>query len=65
MDIKYGDVTVQLVGQDGNAMVIIGRVAGAIRRAHGKDAADAFIAEATSGDYDNVLATAMRTVNVT
>jgi hypothetical protein len=62
--VKYDDVTVKLTGGNGNAMVIIGRVSGAIRRAHGKDAADAFIAEATSGDYDNVLATCMRTVHV-
>lgn len=64
-EVKYSDVTVQLLsGTSGNAMAIIGKVAGAIRRAHGDDAAKAFADEAMSGDYDNVLVTAMRTVNV-
>lgn len=64
MDVKFDDVTVELSGQDGNAMVIIGRVSGAIRRAHGVDAANAFTAEATSGDYDHLLAVCMETVHV-
>lgn len=62
---RYPDVTVQLSGDDGNAMFIIGKVARALRRA-GAPAEDVaeFTTEATSGDYDNVLATAMRWVEV-
>lgn len=61
---KYPDVTVQLTGEDGNAFAILGAVGRALRRAGHGDAVDAFMAEATSGDYDNLLATAMRYVDV-
>jgi hypothetical protein len=65
MDVKYPNVKVQLVGQDGNAFFIIGRVAQALRRAKvPADEVKQFTDEATSGDYDNVLQTAMRWVDV-
>ena len=65
-DVKYPQVTVALSGQDGNAMMIIGRVRAALRRARVTgDQINAFTDEAMSGDYDNVLQTAMRWVNVT
>jgi hypothetical protein len=53
--------TVKLVGEDGNAFAIIGACQRALRRA-GCSAAhiDAFRKEAMSGDYDNVLQTAMK-----
>lgn len=62
---KY-DIDVQLIGTDGNAFAIIGTVRKALRSA-GASEADlaAFSQDAYSGDYDNVLATAMRWVNVT
>jgi hypothetical protein len=63
-DIKYPDIEVELSGGDGNAMVIIARVSQAIRRAEGQAAASEFADEAMSGDYDNVLQTAMRWVDV-
>ena len=64
-NVKYPDVEVQLSGQDGNAYSIMGAVSKAMRRA-GIDQAerDAYFAESTSGDYDNVIATAMRWVSV-
>ena len=63
METKYPDIKVQLVGEDGNAFSIIGRVAKAMRRAKVDNAdIEAFRAEAMSGDYDNVLQTAMRYV---
>jgi hypothetical protein len=59
------DVTVQLSGTDGNAFAILGRVQAALRRAGaGDDAIRDFRNEATSGDYDHLLQTAMRWVNV-
>ena len=65
MDPKYPDVEVQLSGEDGNAFFIIGRVAKALRRAGApKEDIDAFHKEAMSGDYGNVLRTAMKYVNV-
>jgi len=64
-DVKYPQVTVQLSGEDGNAFLIIGRVASAMRRAEIPQAEiDEFTNQATSGDYDNVLGTAMRWVDV-
>jgi hypothetical protein len=62
--VKYPDVTVQLTGVDGNAMLIVGRVAKAIRRVHGNEAATAYVNEATSGSYDDLLQVTMRTVEV-
>lgn len=59
------DVTVQLTGSDGNAFAVLGRVQAALRRAGaGQDAIRDFVQEATSGDYDHLLSTAMRYVNV-
>jgi hypothetical protein len=64
-EVKYPHVKVKLVGRDGNAFAILGRVTKEMRR-HGLDDAEvkAFMAEATSGDYNNLLATAMRWVSV-
>ena len=63
--IKYPEIEVQLIGQDGNAFAIIGAVRKALWRADvDADNIDQFIAEATSGNYHNVIATAMRWVNV-
>jgi menaquinone-dependent protoporphyrinogen IX oxidase len=50
------DVEVQLVGQDGNAYAIMGRVARALREAGATKAEiDEYHEQATSGDYDNLL----------
>ena len=65
MDIKYSHISVQLSGEDGNALAIIGSVSKALRRAGvPKDKIKEFQDEATSGDYDNVLQTCMKWVNV-
>jgi hypothetical protein len=61
---KFPGVTVQLTGEDGNAFFILGAVKKALKRAGHGDAADEFFAEATSGDYDHLLQTAMRYVDV-
>ncbi len=58
------DATVQLTGEDGNAFFIIGRVSKAIKQSNRPDLADAFRTEAMSGDYDNVLRSAMKYVEV-
>lgn len=64
MEIKFPDVYVPLVGQDGNAFSIMGRVAAALRKAGHGDAVAAYQAEAMSGDYDNLLRVTARTVNI-
>lgn len=62
---KYPNITAKLTGQDGNAFAIIAAVTKALKR-NGVDAATVseFVAEATSGDYDHLLRTAMRWVDV-
>ena len=55
---------VKLVGEDGNAFSIIGRVSLALKKAGLKDQAKKFQEEATSGDYNNVLQTAMKYADV-
>lgn len=62
---KYPDVVVTLTGENGNALVLIGKVRRALRRAGvAGPELEAFFEEATSGDYDNVIATCMRWVEV-
>jgi|SRR6266536_389757 len=64
MDTRYPDIHVKLVGTDGNAFSILGTVSKAMRRAGlGKTEIDAFMKEAMSGDYNNLLATCMRWVD--
>jgi hypothetical protein len=60
------DVNVKLVGEDGNAFAILGRVAKALVRAGASpEQLTAFQTEATSGDYDHLLGVCMKWVNVT
>ena len=64
MEPKYPDITVKLVGEDGNAFAILGRILHAMRRAKVSEAdQQLFQKEATSGDYDNLLQTCMNWVN--
>jgi hypothetical protein len=65
MIVKFPEVTVKLVGTDGNAFAILAAVSRAMRRAGiEKTQINEFVDEATSGDYDHLLQTAMNTVNV-
>lgn len=62
---KYPNVVVKLTGNDGNAFSIIGRIQKALQRAKvPTEEISQFIEEATSGDYDNLLRTAMKWVEV-
>jgi hypothetical protein len=61
---KHPEVEVQLTGQDGNAFMVLGLVQKALKQ-HGYDAeVSDFYDEATSGDYDHLLQTAMSWVTV-
>ena len=65
--MKAPDVkpVVELVGQDGNAFAIMGRVSKALRRAGAdKEYVDKYMEESMSGDYDNLLVTAMKYADV-
>jgi hypothetical protein len=59
MTPKHPEINVPLVGEDGNAFSILGRVKRIMRRAGIEDQWDEFHAQATSGDYDNLLLTVM------
>lgn len=62
---KYETVHVKLVGEDGNAMAIMSRVGAALRKAGvSQTEIDEYYEESMSGDYDNVLRTAMKWVSV-
>lgn len=64
-EVKYPDVHVQLTGKDGNAFAILGNVKRAMAEAKvPKAEVGAFIAEATSGDYDHLLQTCVKWVDV-
>jgi len=58
------DLTVNLIGGDGNGFAILGVVRRALQRAGYYDLADQYMKEATSGDYDNLLRMTMDYVNV-
>jgi hypothetical protein len=58
---KFPHIKVKLIGTDGNAFTILGTAAKALRKAGvEKPEIDAFLHEATSGDYAHLLMTAMR-----
>ena len=62
--IKYPEIEVQLTGEDGNAFAVMGAVRKALRRAGvSADEVAEYTKESTSGDYDNMLAVAMRWVS--
>jgi len=58
------NVKVKLVGKDGNAFAILGRVSKALRKAGYPDLAKEFLEEAMSGDYNHLLQTCMKYVEV-
>ena len=58
-------IKVKLIGEDGNAFYILGKVQRALREARqSKEFIDAVIKEATSGDYSHLLATIATVVEV-
>ena len=58
------DAVVKLTGEDGNAFAILGRMRRAIRSSNHPELAAVFLQEATSGDYNHLLATCMRYATV-
>jgi len=62
--IKYPNIKVRLVGMEGNAFAIMGRVSQALRRGGvSEEERNAYIAESKRGDYYQLLATAMAWVS--
>ena len=62
--IPLTNACVQLSGHDGNAFAIVGRVRRAIVQSDHPELAEAFIRDATAGDYDTLLQACMRYVSV-
>jgi hypothetical protein len=58
------NITVKLLGENGNAFFIIGTVRNALKKAGYKDLAKEFQDKAMQGDYDHVLRTVMEYVEV-
>lgn len=63
--IKYPEISVKLVNEDGNALAIVARVRTALKQ-YGvpSDLIEKFTNEALSGDYVQVLTTVMEWVRV-
>jgi oligoribonuclease NrnB/cAMP/cGMP phosphodiesterase (DHH superfamily) len=62
---KYPNVKVKLVGEDGNAFFILGRVRNEMKKNNvPAEDINKFMAEAMSGDYNNLLQTCMKYVSV-
>lgn len=62
---KYPNVEVELSGQDGNAFFILGRVQREMRRGGvPSEEITEFVNEATSGTYDDLLATVGKWVSI-
>jgi len=65
MDPRYPNIVVDLIGNDGNAFAIMGRVKGELRNAGvSEEEIQEYIDESTSGDYNHLLCTAMEWVTV-
>ena len=63
--MEYPNIKVQLSGEDGNAFFIIGRVRAALKKGDVPySRIDEFTNEAMDGDYNHVLQTCIKWVNV-
>lgn len=57
-------IKVKLIGEDGNAFAILGRVRQALVRAGRYEETARFMVEATAGDYEHLLATVQKYVDI-
>ena len=64
-EVKFPNVSVKLIGEDGNAFSIMGRVSKAMRRGGIEQAAiDEFLKDAMSGDFNHLLQVVMSYVAI-
>ncbi len=64
MDVKFPEIHVPLVGEDGNAFAILFRTKTALRKGGATpEEQKQYEEEATSGDYGHLLRTTMAWVN--
>ena len=65
IELRQTGVKVRLVGEDGNCFHVLGKARAALRREdESREFIEAFTKEATSGDYNHLLATVMEGVEV-
>ena len=65
IELRQTGIKVRLINEDGNAFHILGKVRAALRRAgESQEFIEAFTKEATSGNYNHLLATVMEVVEV-
>jgi len=65
MEAPLTKPTVKLIGQYGNAFAVMGNIKRALKSAGAdKDYIDAYLKEATSGDYDHLLTVSMKYVDI-
>jgi hypothetical protein len=63
--MKYPNIEVELLGEDGNAFAILGKVRRALKKADLPDEEiKEFMDEAMSGDYNHLLVTVNEWVNI-
>ena len=62
--VSKTNIKVKLIGEDGNAFFILGKVREALIKNGRKDLVEEFMKEAQSGNYDHLLATVMEYVEV-
>lgn len=64
-DVKYPEIHVQLIGLDGNAFSILDRCQREMKKARlSQEEIQQFMNEATSGNYDHLIATCMEWFDV-
>ena len=64
-DVKYPDITVKIIGVNGNAFNILGICTTAMRKHRlPQSEIDNFMSEATHGDYNHLLGVVMNWFNV-
>jgi len=62
--VRYPTIKVKLVGEDGNAFSIMGRISQALRRGNvSPEEIKLYQKESRSGNYDNLICVATRWVN--
>ena len=62
---RFPHIEVELIGEDGNAFNVIGKVKKALKKNNvPQETVTEFVEEATSGDYDNLLRVVTKWVDV-
>ncbi len=63
--IKHPNISVKLIGMDGNALAILGKVVNSMKKEKlSSEEIKQFQIEALSGNYDHLLQTCMKWVNI-